>query len=231
VGAPPALEDAALVKQNDAIQRLIDTLRREDAWDETLFVFAGDVAQGDPPRVPYDPSPPLAEDRLVTPLLVKYPGARRGGTETNVLVTTADLAVTTLRAFRLEVPAQLEGHDLFALAAEHGPVAGRLLYATFGSRYASRAGSWLLLGAPGKVPSLCQLDVDPACTTDLFDLSAHRGPGALALDLPRRARRGAARSARRAAGAGRDTIRTSPRASSSGATCSDRGDRARASAA
>jgi len=164
-----ALEDAALVKQNDAIQRLIDTLRREDAWDETLFVFAGDVAQGDPPRVPYDPSPPLAEDRLVTPLLVKYPGARRGGTETNVLVTTADLAVTTLRAFRLEVPAQLEGHDLFALAAEQGPVAGRLLYATFGSRYASRAGSWLLLGAPGKVPSLCQLDVDPACTTDLFD--------------------------------------------------------------
>jgi len=164
-----ALEDAALVKQNDAIQRLIEALKREDAWADTLFVFAGDVAQGDPPRVPYDPSPPLGEDRLVTPLLVKFPGAQRGGTETNVLVTTADLAATTLRAFRLDVPPQLEGEDLFALAAQQEPVAGRVLVATLGASYASRAGSWLLLGTPGKVPFLCQLDVDPACTTDLFD--------------------------------------------------------------
>ncbi len=164
-----ALENAALVKQNDAIQRLIDALKREGAWDETLVVFAGDVAQGDPPRVPYDPSPPLAEERLVTPLIVKFPGGARGGTDATALATTTDLAVTTLRALRLEVPDALEGEDLFALAARQEPLAGRVLVATLGNRYASRVGTWLLTGVPGKAPLLCQLDVDPACTTDLFD--------------------------------------------------------------
>jgi hypothetical protein len=164
-----ALEDAALAKQNDALQRLIDLLRREGVWDETLLVFAGDVAEGDPPRVPYDPAPPLTEDHLITPLLVKFPGSTRAGQESRVAATTMDLTVTVLRALRLDVPEALSGQDLYSLAAGQETVAGRPLMATQGGRYSTRLGPWLLSGVPGRVPQLCQLDVDPACTTDVFD--------------------------------------------------------------
>lgn len=164
-----AMEEAALGKQNEAIQRLVEMLKRENAWDDTLLVFAGDVAQGDPPRVPYDPAPPIGEERLVTPLIVKFPAGARGGSEAATTVTTIDLATTTLRALRLDVPAHLQGEDLFAVAARQEPVVGRALTATFENRYATRLGTWLLSGTRGRVPFLCQLDVDPACINDVFD--------------------------------------------------------------
>lgn len=164
-----ALEEAALVRQNEALQRMFEMLRREDAWDDTLIVYLGDVAVGDPPRVPYEPLPPLTEDHLLVPLLVKFPQGVAAGTRAGASATTVDVTCTLLRALRLEVPEQLEGVDLFALASGEEPVGGRALVATRATHYSTRVGSWLLAGRSGRVPSLCQLDVDPACTSDLFD--------------------------------------------------------------
>jgi len=36
-------------------------------------------------------------------------------------------------------------------------------------RYSTRLGSWLLRGELGKKPTLCAVDMDPACVNDVFD--------------------------------------------------------------
>ena len=43
------------------------------------------------------------------------------------------------------------------------------LLATGAGRYSTRLGSWLLRGELGKTPSLCAVDLDPACVNDVFD--------------------------------------------------------------
>lgn len=164
-----ALQDAAMAKQSLALGRLFSVMKREGVWDDALIVFAGDVALGDPPRVPYDPAGELTEDRLIVPLLVRFPGNRLAGRETSVPVTTVDFAPTFLHALGLDVPEQMQGRDLFTSASGIEPVARRLTVATREDRYAARLGSWLLRGRHNHVPHLCRLDVDPACVNDLFD--------------------------------------------------------------
>jgi arylsulfatase A-like enzyme len=164
-----ALEEGALAKQNDGLAKLIDTLKSKAAWDDTLFVFAGDVALGDPLRVPFDPAPPLTDDVLLTPLLVKFPGGALAGTETKIPVASADLAVTALEALGLDIPKQVSAENIFRAAAAQAPLVGRAFVSTLGPGYVTRAESWLLSGEVGKIPKLCQLDVDPACTTDLVN--------------------------------------------------------------
>ena len=164
-----ALQDATLAKQVLALGRVFEVLKQEGLWERAMVMFLGDVAVGDPPRVPYDPAGPLTEDRLLTPLLVRFPANELGGKEAQVPASSVDLAPTILRALGADVPEQMRGLDLFQLAAGFEPVAGRPLVATLGTRYATRVGPWLLRGRYGEVPTLCRLDVDPACVADLFD--------------------------------------------------------------
>jgi hypothetical protein len=162
------LEDAALAKQNDGLACLLDTLKRLGLWDDTLVIFAGDVAAGDPPRLPFDPAASLSEDVLLTPLLVKLPGNQLAGVEAKEPVTSADLAVTVLDALGLDVPPAVTAHDLIAAAAGEPALVGRPLVSTLGSSYVTRSTHWLLRGELGKIPRLCQLEVDPACTMDVL---------------------------------------------------------------
>ncbi len=164
-----ALEDATMVKQTQALAHLFSVMKREGVWDDALVVFMGDVGMGDPPRVPYHPAGDLTEDRLLVPLLVRFPNNELAGRETAVPVSSLDLAPTVLEALRLELPEAMRGRNLFAAASGFEPTSGRLLVATRGTSYSARLGSWLLSGRHGRVPTLCRLDVDPACVNDLFD--------------------------------------------------------------
>jgi arylsulfatase A-like enzyme len=161
-----ALEHAALVKQDQALAGLIAVLKKKGVWDSTLFVLAGDVAPGNPPELPFDPTGDLAESRLLVPLLIKFPGGRLAAKEVNAGVTTVDISATLLGALRLKGTG---GLDLFAVGEGVSPLAGRGLVATLGDHYSTRFGPWLLRGITGKTPTLCELDVDPACVTDVFD--------------------------------------------------------------
>jgi hypothetical protein len=163
-----ALQGAAIVKQDAAFGQLIGALKRNGVWDQTLIVFTGDVAVGDPPELPYDPAGPLRESRLLVPLLVKFPGSQRPTHESSDAVSSEDVAHTILRALRLGVPERALPADLYRSASGHQPAVGRVQVATYGPRYASRIGTWLLSGAFGKVPKLCALDVDPACAVDVY---------------------------------------------------------------
>jgi hypothetical protein len=164
-----ALQDAALAKEDSGVEQLVALLKKKGAWDQSLIAFAGDVSAGEPPEVPYDPQGALDENRLAVPLVVKFPGGDLGGRDVPLPVSAPDVSATILAALGVPVPDYFEGVDLYAAA--HGGVAVVTppLLATGAGRYSTRLGSWLLRGELGKTPSLCAVDLDPACVNDVFD--------------------------------------------------------------
>jgi sulfatase-like protein len=166
-----AMQLGALQKQDAALGSLIELLEREHLFDETLFVFAGDVAMGDPPEAPFGEGRPLTEDRLVVPLWIKFPRGQFAGTEVGGPVTSTDVATTVARALGIQLPPELGGADLFQLAAGTGPALTRALLATLGTDYSMRYGPWLLHGINARTPTLCEIGVDPACVHDVLEES------------------------------------------------------------
>jgi hypothetical protein len=164
-----AFEDAALAQQDGVVDQLVNLLKKKNAWDRSLIVFAGDVSAGEPPDVPFDPQGVLSEERLAVPLVVKFPGGDLSGRDEPFPVGAADVSATVLTALGLPVPDYFEGADLYA--ASHGrlPVVIPPSVASAPGRYATRLGSWLLRGELGKQPTLCAVDLDPACVNDVFD--------------------------------------------------------------
>jgi hypothetical protein len=160
-----ALEEAALKKQDAELHRFVDFIEREGLYKDALIVLMGDVAAGDPPGIPFAPMPPLREDILLAPLIVKFPQNELAGTHVATMATTVDVAATAIHALELSDEG-IEGLDLIRVAKGLLPVDGRPLEATLASRYATRWGPWLLLGDLGRRPSMCLIDVDPSCATD-----------------------------------------------------------------
>jgi len=162
-----ALEDAALRKQDAGLRRIVEVLEREGLYGRSLIVVMGDVAAGDPPGIPFAPLPPLHEDVLLTPLIVKFPNGALAGTQAGAMTTTMDINSTLLRALGVGTEG-IDGTDLARLARDDLPVDGHPAIATLGTRYATRFGQWLLTGDLGRKPFLCQIEVDPSCATDVF---------------------------------------------------------------
>ncbi len=164
-----AFHDAALIKQDAELVKLLALLKKKGAYDDALIIVVGDVPMGDPPEVPFDPAPPLREDRLLAPLYVKFPHGELSGTQVTLPTTTMDIATTILAAFELKPARRLDGTDLYQSAVGVEPPLGRPLEATLGNDYSSRWGLLLLSGRLGRKPELCELDVDPACVSDAFE--------------------------------------------------------------
>jgi hypothetical protein len=164
-----ALQDAALAKQDSVIGQLVALLKKKGAWERTMIAFAGDVSAGEPPDSPYDPQGTLAESRLAVPLVIKFPGGDLDGREEQLPASAADVSATLLTALGIPVPESVEGLDLYAAAHGMVPVVSSALVASTPGRYSTRLGSWLLRGELGKKPSLCAVDLDPACVNDVFD--------------------------------------------------------------
>lgn len=164
-----AFHNAALVKQDAELVKLFALLKKKGAYEDALIIVVGDVPMGDPPEVPFDPTPPLREDRLLAPLYVKFPHGELSGTQVSLPTTAMDIATTILGAFDLQPARHLDGIDLFQSAVGIEPPLGRPLEATLGNDYSSRWGLLLLSGSLGRKPALCELDVDPACVSDAFE--------------------------------------------------------------
>jgi len=163
-----ALHDAALAKQDAALARLIASLRAKGAWNDTLLIVTSDVGLGSGPEIPFDPAGPLTEDRLLLPLLVRFPGDALGGREVALPTSVTDVSATILRALGLELPPNAGG-DLFARGSAVASLAGDIDLASVGPDYSARLGGWLLRGAAGKTPHLCASDIDPSCINDALD--------------------------------------------------------------
>lgn len=164
-----ALHDAALTKQDVALARLIASLKAKGAWNDTMLVVTSDVGLGSGPEIPFDPAAPLTEDRLLLPLIVRFPGDALGGKEVTLPSTATDVATTILKALGLE-PSAHSGADLFARGSGVASLGGDLDVAQTGGDYSARLAGWLLRGTAGKTPRLCASDIDPSCINDALDL-------------------------------------------------------------
>lgn len=163
-----ALHDAALVKQDAALAKLVATLKAKGAWKDTLLIVTSDVGLGAGPEIPFEPSAPLTEDRLLLPLLVRFPGDALGGKEVTLPTSAVDVATTISRALGLE-PAPGARCDLFERGSGVASLTGDIDVADSGADYSARLGGWLLRGTVGKTPRLCASDIDPACINDALD--------------------------------------------------------------
>ncbi len=163
-----ALHDAALSKQDVALGKLVAMLKAKGAWEDTLLVITSDVGLGSGPEIPFEPLAPLTEDRLLLPLVVRFPGDALAGKEVTLPTTAAQVAFTALRAFGLEAPPGAAG-DLFARASGVAALGGDIDVASADRDYSARLGGWLLRGTAGKIPRLCASDIDPACINDALD--------------------------------------------------------------
>jgi hypothetical protein len=163
-----SLHDAALVKQDAALEKLVAMLKAKGAWNDTLLIVTSDVGLGSGPEIPFEPLAPLTEDRLLLPLIVRFPGDALAGKEVTLPTTAGQVAVTILKALGLDVPADAAG-DLFARGSGVAALSGDVDVASAGNDYSARLAGWLLRGTAGKTPRLCASDIDPACINDALD--------------------------------------------------------------
>ncbi|MES1186186.1 MAG: sulfatase-like hydrolase/transferase [Myxococcales bacterium] len=164
-----ALHDAALAKQDVALARLIAMLKAKGAWNDTMLIVTSDVGLGSGPEIPFDPAAPLTEDRLLLPLIVRFPRDALGGKEVTLPSTATDVSATILKALGLE-PSANSGADLFARGSGVASLGGDIDVAATGAEYSARFAGWLLRGTTGKTPRLCASDIDPSCINDALDL-------------------------------------------------------------
>ncbi len=163
-----ALSSAALAKQDLALGELIELLERAGLWQDTLFIFAGDVAAGDPPEAPFGANRALREEHLIVPLWIKFPGVAPPSASAAGLVTSGDVARTIADALGVTPPEDAHSLNLERLARGEEPPAGRSALAMRGANYALRWGRWLMRGKSPSAPVLCELSVDPACAHDVL---------------------------------------------------------------
>jgi hypothetical protein len=162
-----ALSEAALAHEDAGLRQVFAVLKQRELWDSSLIVVQGDVSPGVEPEVPFASAPPLDEERLVVPLLVKFPGQALAGREVQVPTTAIDVTKTLMAALELELP-RSPGTDLFARANGRAALSDDVQLASLTNLYAMRAGTLRLSGAFGETPRLCALDVDPACAVDVL---------------------------------------------------------------
>ena len=108
--------DGAITYLDFHLQRLVQRLRELRLYDNTLIIITSDHGEafGEHDLVGHDFS--LYQHQLYVPLIIKYPGQRKGR-KVDALVSHVDLMPTVLDAAGVEVPGDLHGASLLELKA------------------------------------------------------------------------------------------------------------------
>jgi len=91
---------------------LLRRLRQEERWQNTLVVLTADHGEELFDHGGWDHGFSLRQHQLHVPLLIRYPGAKRGGTRVGELVRLVDLMPTLLEIAEAETPPTAVGVDL-----------------------------------------------------------------------------------------------------------------------
>jgi arylsulfatase A-like enzyme len=110
-----------------SVQRVLELLAQRGFADDTLVLFCGDNGQALPHGKGslYDPG-------LNVPLLVRWPGVVRPGSESRTLISGEDLAPTFLAAAGLAVPERMSGVSFLPLLRGAAFAGRRFLFAERG---------------------------------------------------------------------------------------------------
>lgn len=157
------LYQKGLEGQDRALHQLMEVLRKEELWEETMFIVTSDVGIPKSSRAPFGEGEGLEEKSLELPLWVHFAGGELQGLEVETPTTATDIASTVLGAFGLAVPSSFEGRDLYTIAQSPRFRTARPLGATLDGRYSVRWGDFVLHGVAGRSPSFCDLSNDPTC--------------------------------------------------------------------
>ncbi len=107
--------DGAIAYMDTQIGKVIDWLKRENAYDNTMIVVTADHGEsfGERNRVGHANSP--YQNLLHVPLLVKFPHAAQHGVESRP-VSLIDVAPSVLAAAQARIPATMQGRNLAGTA-------------------------------------------------------------------------------------------------------------------
>ncbi|TWT85140.1 Arylsulfatase [Planctomycetes bacterium CA13] len=91
------------------VGKVMDRLREKELLDNTVVIFFGDHG-----RPHYRGKQWLFDGGVHVPLIVRWPGHVRSGEIRDEMVSLIDVAATTLGAAGMEVPAYMDGQNIFA---------------------------------------------------------------------------------------------------------------------
>jgi Sulfatase len=173
-----ALYERAIDAHDEALGRLLASLRASGREDDTVVIVTGDVGANENPPVPFVDTDRLDEPLLATALAVRWPHADSlSGLRVDAPTRPEDLAPTILGALRLAPPPFFAGTDLVQVARGTLVPLERPLAATTANRFAVRWGPFVLLGTGDHETRMCDLSLDPTCVADV------RATSPLALEL------------------------------------------------
>jgi len=108
-GGDPYLGDVAV--QDDAVGVLLDALRDDPAWDETLIVVVGDHGEALGEHGEETHTTFVYDSTLAVPLLLHGPGIRPG--RSDAVTSVVDVFPTLIEALALGGPGSIDGQSLF----------------------------------------------------------------------------------------------------------------------
>lgn len=112
----PPLYDAEVAFNDHSFGAFLDTLRRHGLYEKSLIIFVSDHGEEFDEHGGFGHANNLFNETLNVPLIVKWPGQRKGQ-KVPALAQHVDLLPTLLRTAGLQVPQGLPGMDLALLAA------------------------------------------------------------------------------------------------------------------
>ncbi len=119
-----------MMRLDDGIGHLMETLQRAGISDETLVIYLGDHGA-------QFPRGKLAsyESSLRVPLIVRWPGRAGSGLVRDELVSTVDVLPTVLEAVGIPVPDKLPGRSLLPLVSGQNAAWREYLFAEYHGHY------------------------------------------------------------------------------------------------
>ncbi len=182
---PPLLGRQRAVLQTQYVDRLLgalmDELRRQDVWDETLLVVTSDHGRAFEPGLParaldadLDPTPVLP-DVMAIPFFLKEPGQTEG-TVSDANVELTDVLPTIADVLGVALPGPVEGTS--ALGERPRPATKRFFQFVTGGDLGLELGEVHVVDEGAVLPTVLERNVHTLAPPD-GDLRLYRvGPGA-----------------------------------------------------
>ncbi len=165
--------DGEVAHADELIGRLLDRLEALDLYDRSLIFLMSDHGEGLGEHGYQEHGPLIYREVLQVPLMLKLPGAERGGSRVATPAQLADIYPTVLELLDQPPPGPLDGSSLLGLAAADAPE--RQIYSEtvfprlhFGWSELSSLIEYPYHYIDGPDPELYDLEADPGELTNIL---------------------------------------------------------------
>ena len=107
------LYDGEISHLDERIGELVDWLKEEGRYDDTVIILTGDHGEEFYEHGGWWHGLTLFEEQIHVPLLVKLPGSQGAGSQDQDFARMIDIGPTLIRLAGLEIPSSMQGLDLF----------------------------------------------------------------------------------------------------------------------